>query len=94
MQVAASAVAEYIKSARPLPRIKVIWYNTIMKKLYKSKNNQVISGVIGGLGEYYKIDPTMLRLFWVLVVMLTGFVPGILLYIIAMLLVPMKEGEL
>ncbi len=63
-----------------------------MKKLYKSKNNKVFSGVIGGLGEYYGIDPVLLRLAWLLVMALTAFIPGIIVYIIASMIVP-KESE-
>ena len=59
-----------------------------MKKLYKSKNNKIFSGVIGGLGEYLGIDPTMLRLIWLLILITTGIIPGILIYIIAALIVP------
>ncbi len=62
-----------------------------MKRLYKSRQNKVLSGVIGGLGEYYSLDPTIIRLFWLFFVMITGFVPGILLYLIAIALVPLKE---
>jgi len=59
-----------------------------MKKLYKSKNNKIFSGVIGGLGEYLGIDPTILRLIWLLILITTGIIPGILIYIIAALIVP------
>lgn len=63
-----------------------------MKNLYKSKTNKIFSGVVGGLGEYFNIDPTFLRLIWLLVVVFTGFFPGILTYIIACLIIPTK-GE-
>ena len=63
-----------------------------MKNLYKSKTNKILSGVIGGLGEYFNIDPTFLRLIWLLIVVFTGFFPGILTYIIACLIIPAK-GE-
>lgn len=62
-----------------------------MEKIYKSKDNKVISGVIGGLGEYFSLDPTLLRIFWLLVLILTGFIPGIIAYIIAVLIVPQKD---
>lgn len=62
-----------------------------MKKIYKSKDNKVISGVIGGVGEYFDIDPVLLRLFWLLVLVLTAFIPGIIAYIIAVLIVPQKD---
>ena len=64
-----------------------------MKNLYKSKTNKIFSGVVGGLGEYFNIDPTFLRLIWLLVVVFTGFFPGILTYIIACLIIPSKKEK-
>ncbi len=63
-----------------------------MKRLYKSKENRVVSGVIGGIGEYFEVDPTLLRVFWILIVVLTGFVPGIIAYIIMALVMPHKNN--
>ncbi len=50
------------------------------KKLYKSKDKKV-SGVCGGIAEYFDIDPTLVRLIWALTVFFTG--AGIIAYIIA-----------
>jgi phage shock protein C len=61
-----------------------------MKRLYKSQNDKVFAGVIGGLGEYYEIDPVLLRLAFLLVVIITGVFPGIVAYIIASIIVPKK----
>jgi phage shock protein C len=61
-----------------------------MKKLYKSENDKVLSGVIGGIGEYYDTDPTLLRLVFILVTILTGIFPFIIGYIIAAIIVPDK----
>ncbi|MFA5877366.1 PspC domain-containing protein [Patescibacteria group bacterium] len=58
------------------------------KHLYKSNTNKVFAGICGGLGEYFDIDPVLLRLIWVLVVIFTGVVPGIVAYIIATFIVP------
>lgn len=60
-----------------------------MKKLlYKSKKNKVFCGIIGGLGDYLNIDPTVLRLIWLLILVFTGFFPGLLAYIIASFIIP------
>ena len=64
-----------------------------MKRLYRSKKNRVFAGIIGGLGEYFDIDPVLLRLIWVLVVIFTGFVPGVLAYIIVLFIVPEKPSR-
>lgn len=59
-----------------------------MKKLYKSRDNKVIAGVMGGLGEYFEVDPVILRLAYLLIVIFSAIVPGILVYLIAALIVP------
>lgn len=59
-----------------------------MKKLYKSKTNRIVAGVLGGIGEYFDIDPTLLRLAYVLVAVITAVVPAIVAYIIAVFIVP------
>ena len=57
-----------------------------MKKLYRIREGRKLAGVCGGLGEYFEIDPTLVRLAWVLLVLLGG--SGILAYIIAALSIP------
>ncbi|MDP2593681.1 MAG: PspC domain-containing protein [bacterium] len=59
-----------------------------MKKIYKSNTNRIFFGLLGGLGDYFNIDPTLLRLVWILVTIFTGFVPGMLAYVIASMVVP------
>ncbi|MFZ2621402.1 MAG: PspC domain-containing protein [Minisyncoccia bacterium] len=61
-----------------------------MKKLYKSNTDKVFAGVIGGLGEYFDIDPTILRLAYILITILTGLIPSIIGYFVAVLIVPNK----
>jgi phage shock protein C len=62
------------------------------KKLYKSDTDKVLAGVIGGLGEYLDMDPTILRLAYILITVLTGVVPAIVAYFIAVLVVPNKPA--
>ncbi len=59
-----------------------------MKKLYRSSTNKVAAGIIGGLGEYWDIDPVVLRLAFVFLILITGLVPGVLAYLIALFIVP------
>ena len=56
------------------------------KKLYKSNKDKKLDGVCGGLGEYLNIDPTVIRLAWVVFSLLGG--SGILAYIIAAIVIP------
>lgn len=56
------------------------------KKLYRSQKNKMISGICGGIGEFFDIDPTIVRLLWVLLTLMGG--AGILLYIIGAIIIP------
>lgn len=58
------------------------------KRLTRSKN-KMIGGVCAGLAEYLDIDPTIVRIVWVLMVLFAGF--GILLYIILWLIMPKQQ---
>ncbi len=59
-----------------------------MKKLYRSKTNKVFAGIIGGMGEYFDIDPVILRLIWIVLLIATGVIPGLIVYIVAIFIVP------
>lgn len=59
------------------------------KKLYKSKIDKKLCGVCGGLGEYFDIDSTLIRLGWVLFTFLGG--SGILAYIVAAIVMPESQ---
>jgi phage shock protein PspC (stress-responsive transcriptional regulator) len=59
-----------------------------MKKLYRSRDNKVWKGILGGVGEYTSVDATVLRLLFVLLVIFTGIFPGVIFYLIAILIVP------
>ena len=56
------------------------------KKLYKSPANRMLCGVCGGIAEYFNIDPTLVRLVWVIITLMGG--AGILAYIIAAIIIP------
>ena len=65
------------------------------KRLYRSRENAMLAGVCGGIGEYFDIDPTIVRLAWVIL----GFCGGVRLwaYVIAAVIIPQRpqyiEGE-
>lgn len=56
------------------------------KKLYKSNENKMVDGVCGGIAEYFGLDPTLVRLGWILLSALAG--SGLLAYIIAAIVIP------
>lgn len=59
------------------------------KRLYKSSTNRVLSGVCGGIGEYFNIDPTIIRLIFVLFIFGVG--SGLLAYIVAAIIMPEQK---
>ncbi len=60
------------------------------KKLTRSKN-RMIAGVCGGLAEYFGIDATLTRIAYVLISILSAAFPGLLAYIILMIIIPKAE---
>lgn len=58
------------------------------KRLYKSRNDQIICGVCGGIAEYFDVDPTLVRIAAALLCT-TG--SGFLVYIVAAIVMPEKE---
>ena len=61
-----------------------------MKRLYRSRTERQLGGVAGGLAQYFSIDPSLVRLLWVIVGLWAGF--GLLAYIIAWIIIP-EEPE-
>lgn len=59
------------------------------KKLYRSKTDKMISGVCGGLAQYFGVDATLVRLVFALLVFF-GVGSGVLLYIIMAIVVPLE----
>lgn len=58
------------------------------KRLYRSRSERMIGGVCGGIGKYLEIDPTVIRLLFLLLAFLSGGVPAIIAYIILLFVVP------
>ena len=57
-----------------------------MKRLYKSTSNRRICGVCGGLGEYFDIDPTIVRVLWVFAALCGSL--GLWAYLICAIIIP------
>ncbi len=62
------------------------------KKLYRSRKQRMIAGVCGGLGEYFGVDPTVMRVLFVVATVL-GFGSPILIYLILLIVVPEEPLE-
>lgn len=61
------------------------------KKIFKVRNNKFVTGVCGGLGKYFGIDATIIRLIYAVIMVLTGFLPMIIFYIIASFVMPYED---
>ncbi|WP_044749454.1 PspC domain-containing protein [Bacillus alveayuensis] len=62
-----------------------------MKRLYRSRNNRKLAGVLGGIAEYFQLDPAIVRLVFVILLVLTTFVPFGLIYLAAMVIIPEEK---
>ena len=58
-----------------------------MKKLYRS-SNRIVAGVCGGIAEYFDVDPAVIRVVYLILSLFSAGFPGLLLYIILMVLIP------
>jgi phage shock protein C len=56
------------------------------RKLYRSRDDRIISGVCGGLGEFFGIDPTLIRIIFILLLIFGG--SGLIIYLVMWLIVP------
>lgn len=61
-----------------------------VKMLTRSKTDRIVTGVLGGISSYFNVDSTVLRLAWIAIVAFTGFVPGLVAYAVATLVMPEK----
>ena len=69
---------------------------SIHNKLYRSQADRKLAGVCGGIGEYFRIDPNIVRVLWVIFTFSSAFFPGIIGYIAMAFIVPERqviEGE-
>ena len=61
----------------------------MQKKLYKIEQGKKLDGVCGGIAEYFDMDPTIVRLLWILLIFCVG--TGIVAYFVAALIMPNKS---
>lgn len=60
------------------------------RRLFRSDTNKMVAGVCGGIGEYFNIDPTLIRLAWVILSIPTALFGGLIAYIIAAIIIPIR----
>ncbi len=61
---------------------------TNKKRLYRTNDDKILAGIFGGVAEYFDIDSNLLRLIGLLLFIFTGFAPFLIVYIVAMFIVP------
>jgi phage shock protein PspC (stress-responsive transcriptional regulator) len=64
-----------------------------MKRLYRSVKDKKIAGICSGLGQYFSIDPTIIRLIFVLLAFITAIIPFLIIYFIGMIIIPINPEE-
>jgi len=63
------------------------------KKLFRSQARKMLGGVCGGLGEYFDIDVTLIRLIFVAITLVTAIIPMMIFYLIAWIIIPVEEPK-
>jgi phage shock protein C len=63
------------------------------KKLYRSRHERMIGGLAGGIGEYFGVDPVVVRVALLLLAVFTAFVPMMIGYVLMLMIVP-QEPEM
>ena len=58
------------------------------KRLYRSRADRQLAGVLGGVAEYFGLDPSLVRIGFVVVTFFTGCIPGVFFYITMRVIVP------
>lgn len=61
---------------------------TEIRRLYRSRSGRMVAGVCGGLGGYFDVDPTLVRVLFVVLALAGG--PGLIAYLLLLILVPIE----
>jgi phage shock protein C len=65
----------------------------VSRPLRRSSTNRLIAGVVGGLAEYFRVDPTLLRVIYVVGSIVSAAFPGLLVYVLLWLLIPEADDH-
>lgn len=61
------------------------------KNLYKSEDDKKLDGVCAGIAEYFDIDPTIIRVGYAFITVITGIAPGLFAYLVLSVIIPKKS---
>jgi phage shock protein C len=65
---------------------------TDAKRLYRSRTDRMLAGVAGGMAQYFEADPSLVRVLMVAVILFSAILPGLLLYLACVLIIPEEPG--
>lgn len=63
------------------------------QKVYREEEAAIVAGVVAGLAKYFSQDPVLFRVGAIFLLLITGIFPGLLLYVIAWILIPKRNGR-
>lgn len=63
-----------------------------IRRLYRSEDDKEVAGVLGGISEYFGLNPNRVRLVYFFLTIVTGMLPGLLAYIVMLIIIP-RKGE-
>ena len=63
------------------------------RRLYRSRSDKMIGGVLGGMAEHWSVDPSIMRILYVALTLLTAVVPGIFLYFVMVIIIPPESRQ-
>lgn len=69
-------------------KFKTMEGNNEPKKLRRSRTNKVLGGVLGGIAEYFDLDPVLVRVIYCFLTVFSAGFPGVLMYILMLILIP------
>ncbi len=58
------------------------------RRLYRSRSEKIIGGVLGGMGEHWNVDPSIVRIIYAVFTLVTAVIPGVFLYLLMVLIIP------
>ncbi|RVU70599.1 MULTISPECIES: PspC domain-containing protein [Lactobacillus] len=64
-----------------------------MKKRLTKSQNKIVSGVLGGIANYFDWDPAIVRIVGAAIIIFSGFFPGLILYIVAAIVMPDADSR-
>lgn len=78
-------------SVGKIPDTVSVRYHESMKRLYKSSTDKKLDGVCAGIADYANVDPTLVRVGYAVLTVLSGVFPGLILYVVLAVIMPRQN---